>query len=63
METDHGQEQTWGSQGESERVGWMGIWEGFQNVIMDGQWDPSVQHREMCVTGSLYCTTKLDKIL
>ena len=36
-----------------------------QTVIfgMDGQWDPTVQHREMCVTGSCCCTTELDKTL
>ena len=30
---------------------------------MDGQWDPTVQQREMCVTGSLCCTTELDETL
>ena len=30
---------------------------------MDGQWDPTEQHREMCVIRSLCCTTKLDKTL
>lgn len=25
---------------------------------MDGQWDPNVQHREMCVIGSICCTTE-----
>ena len=39
--------------------------EGMQTIIfgMHGQWDPTVQHREMYVTGSLYCTTELDKTL
>lgn len=38
---------------------------GMQTVIfgMDGQWDPTVQHREMCVLGSLCCTTELDETL
>ena len=30
---------------------------------MDGQWDPTVEHREMCVTGLLCCTTELDETL
>ena len=50
--------------GKGEGVGQMGILQGFwmQTVTpeMDGQWDPTVQHREMCVTGSLCCTTELD---
>ena len=53
--------------GEQEGVRWMGILGAFwmQTVTfrMDGQWDPTVQHREMCVTGSLCCTTELDKTL
>ena len=69
-ETDHGQEeQAWSSrrQEEGERGGWMGIlgaW-GMQTVIlgMDGQWDPTAQHREMCVIGQLCCTTELDETL
>ena len=36
-----------------------------QTVIFgeDGQWGPTVQHREMCVIGSLYCTTELEETL
>ena len=36
-----------------------------QNVIfgMDGQWDPTVKHREICVIGSLCCTVELEKTL
>ena len=30
---------------------------------MDGHWDLSVQHREVCVIGSLCCITELDKTL
>ena len=30
---------------------------------MDGQWDLTVQHREMCVIGSLCCATELDEAL
>ena len=62
-EADHGQgEQTWGSQVGSGREwnGWtfaVGDW--MQTVIfgMDGQWDPTVQHREMSGTGSLHHVT------
>ena len=38
---------------------------GMQTVIsgVDGQWDPTVQHREMCMVGSLCCTTELDETL
>ena len=30
---------------------------------MDGQRDPTAQHRELCVIGSLCCTTELDETL
>ena len=35
-----------------------------QTVIfgMDGQWNPTVQHRAMCVVRSLFSTTELDEI-
>ena len=39
---------------------------GMQTVIsgVDGQWDPTVQHREKtCVIGSRCCTTELDETL
>ena len=53
--------------GGREGVGWMGILGVFwmQTVIfgMDGQWDPTVQYREMCVIWSLCCTTELDETL
>ena len=61
-------QQTWGSRvGGGEGVGWMGIlgiWE-MQTVLfgMNGQWDPTVQHREMCVIGSLCYTTEIDGTL
>ena len=45
----------------------MGIWGVFwmQTVTfgIDVQWDPTVQHREMCVIESLCCTTEPDKTL
>ena len=45
-------------------MGILGVW-GMQTVIfeMDGQWDPTLQYREMCVIGSLCCTTELDETL
>ena len=53
--------------GKGEGVGGMDILGvlGMQTVIsgMDGQWDPTVQHKEVCVIGSLCCTTELDKTL
>ena len=43
--------------------GWAvsGFW--MQTVIlgMDGQWGSIVQHREMCLIGSLCCTTEIEK--
>lgn len=27
---------------------------------MDGQWCPTVQHRELCVIRSLFCTTEIE---
>ena len=30
---------------------------------MDGQWGPTVQHRELRVTGSLCCTTDIEETL
>ena len=30
---------------------------------MDGHWDPMLQHRDMCVLGSLCCTTELEETL
>ena len=45
-------------------MGIWGVW-GMQTVIfgMNGQWDPTLQHRVMCVIGSPYCTTELDETL
>ena len=52
---------------EGEGSGMMGIWGAFwmQPVIfgMDWQWGPTVQHREICVIGSLCCTTELEETL
>ena len=38
-----------------------GFWDANCYFGMDGQWDPTVQHKELCVTGSLSCTTELAK--
>ena len=40
-----------------------GFW--MQTVMfgMDGQWGPTVQHRELCVIGSLCCTTETENTL
>ena len=49
-----------------EREGWVfWVFLGMQTVTfgVDGQWDPIVQHREMCVIGSLCCTIELDETL
>ena len=67
-ETDPSQgEQTCDSQREGGKD-WNGqavqsFW--MQNVIfgMDGQCGPTVQHRELCVIGSLCCTTEIEKTL
>lgn len=60
------EEQTCVSLGwEGEGMGGMGICGvlGIQIVIsgMDEQWDRTVQHRDMCVIGSLCCTSDLDE--
>ena len=66
-ETDHGHgEYTCGCQGVGrwEWDGW-GVWGWWMQIIifgMDGQWCPTVQHRELCMTGSLcYIQQKLKK--
>ena len=67
-ETDNGQgEQTCGSQGGS-KMGWGGwaVWAFYMQTLifgMDGQWGPTVQHRKMCVLGSLCCTIEIEKTL
>ena len=59
-ETDHGQgEQTSGCWGDGEegreRDGW-GVWGWWMQIVtfrMDGQWGPTIQHRKLCMPGSL----------
>ena len=57
--------QTWGSRGVGREGQAFWGFGGIQTVIsgIDGQLDPAVQYREMCVIGSLCCTTELDKTL
>ena len=67
-EIDHGHgEQTCGCQGGKGREwdGW-GIWGCWMQTVtfgMDGQCGPTVQNRELCMTGSLCCTTEIEEIL
>ena len=48
-----------------EGGGWTvrGSW--MQTVIfgMDEKWGPTVQYMELCVTGSLSCTTEIEETL
>ena len=37
----------------------LGFWMQTVKLGMDGQWGPTLQHRELCVIGSLCCTTEL----
>ena len=42
------------------------IWSQWMQTVtfgMAGQWGPPVQHRELCVTGSLRCTTEIEETL
>ena len=52
-------------EGEKEWDGWAvgSFW--MQTVLfgMDGQWDPTEQHRELHVIGSLCCTTEIEETL
>ena len=51
--------------GHVEAVSLLGGFFWMQTVMfgMDGQWGPTVQHREMRVIGSLCCATELEKTL
>ena len=65
---DHGHgEQTYGCQGGVGREwGGQGVWGWWMQMVtfgMDEQWGPTVQHRELCVTGSLCCTTEIEETL
>ena len=67
-ETHHSQgEQTYGYQGRGRKEwdGWA-VWGfGVQTVIFGRQWGPTntVQHRKLCVIGSLCCTTEIEETL
>ena len=53
-----------GEWGGSKMDGHFGVfWMQTIKSGMDGQWDPTVQHRELCVIGSLCCTTELEETL
>ena len=64
-ETDHiHREQTcWGEGRELDGRGVLGWWIQTLSFEMEGQWAPTVQHRELCVMGSLCCTTEIEKTL
>ena len=67
-ETDHRHgEQICGCQGREGRVwdGWGVLGWQMQTVTfgMDGQWGPTVQHRELCVIGSLCYIMEIDETL
>ena len=45
-------------------------WEGRLGLVdancflgMDGQWSPTVLHKELCMTGSLCCTREIKETL
>ena len=48
-----------------EEVRWTVLGFGIQTVIfgMDGQWGPTLQHRELCVIWSLCCITEIEGTL
>ena len=45
--------------------GWAVQGLGMQTVMfgMHGQWDPTIQHRELCVIGSLCCRAEIEETL
>ena len=42
---------------------WLFFWMKNVTFGMDGQWDPTVQHRKLCMIGSLCCTRELEETL
>ena len=63
-ETDHGQgEQTCGCRDEGKES--VMDRQFLQTVILgtDGQWGPTVQHRELCLIVSLWSTTEIEETL
>ena len=52
-----------GKRGGSGKDGEFGVG-GYKLAFgVDGQWTPTVQHRELCVIRSLCCTTETEEIL
>ena len=52
--------------GRGERVRWtgsLGLVDANCNIWNGGQWDPTAQDRELCVNGSLCCTTEIEETL
>ena len=67
-ETDeeHGA-QTCGCQGRAGRE-WhgQGVWGWRMQTVtfrVDGQWGPTIHHRELCMIGSLCCSTEIKETL
>ena len=44
-------------------MGSLGLWMQTVTFGMDGQWAPTVQHRELHVIGSICCTGEIEKTL
>ena len=61
----HGQgHQTWNSWGQRGGSGMDGHLVGaWIQTVISGMHSPTVEHREMCVTGSLCCITELEETL
>ena len=44
----------------------LGVWAWWIQTVtfgMDGQWRSTAQNRELCMTGSLCCTTEIEETL
>ena len=52
-----------GGWGEWDGQGDWGWWMRTVIFAMDGQWGPTVQHRELCVIRSFCCTTEIEDTL
>lgn len=56
----------WVPTGRGEGMGWRGNWGWWTQTAtsgVSGRWGPAVQHRGLCVTGSLCCTTATEDTL
>ena len=47
----------------SGMYGELSFWMQIVTFGMDGQWGPTIQHRELCVIGSFRCTTEIEETL